>query len=233
MLSLDLRRIRFQKGDLYPKIISELNLAFNLQPLQNLTRLHVQGGSVFTDELYPNVEDLCNILSRNSLRVSDLHLPVMSNRCMEFVSQMSTLQRLKCDRTKCFNRKGILALSAENSKCVESLQDLHIGVFKQHLFQKQDVYEFFCVMKNLKSFSLMEENRALIKVGDLYREIGDKVMIYSVVKMGIVEAEFSDSEMNSFQCGLKEIKVVDRRLKPKYLLKVKMFKNVKYHLHLI
>lgn len=217
---LDLRRISFDNGDLYAKLISELNLAFNPRPLQNLTRLHIQGGSVYSDQLYPNIEDLCRALCQNGLKLSDLHLPVMSNKAMEYVAEISTLQRLKCDRTRCFNRKGLLALSAEESKCVESLQELHIGVFKQHLFQKQDVYEFFCVMKNLKSFSLMEENRALIKVGNLYREIGDKVMVYSVVKMGIVEAEFSHSQTKSFQCQLREIKVVDRRLKPKYLLKV-------------
>ena len=86
-------------------------------------------------------------------------------------------------------------------------------------------------MRRLRSFSFLDEQRVLFR---LIAPRGSKVLAYSVLRLAIIESEFESgkrSEQNvkdeekeeegislRFTSGLRELKVVDRRLKPEYLL---------------
>ncbi len=124
------------------------------------------------------------------------------------------------------------------------MERLHFGVFKHHHFNKIDCSKFLACMKALKSFSFRDEERQLIQVGNIYpSQTGDKVLAYSVLKLAIVDSERREAacpgcmreacrrqkeereargeahvEHERFKTTLAEIKVVDRSLKPEYLL---------------
>ena len=80
---------------------------------------------------------------------------------------MSSLKSLRSDRTKYFNRRGLWHLCHPESETRQNLETLHLGVFKHRHFNKVDVSKFFSGMRMIKSFSLMDEDRPKMSVGNM------------------------------------------------------------------
>ena len=98
------------------------------------------------------------------------------------------------------------------------LQVVHLGVFRHALFEKSDVSAFLASMPALRHFSLLDSDRALVRL-DGSRSPGDKVLTYSAFKLAKLECEgegrAAAPRLTTF---LTELAVVDRSLKPLYLL---------------
>ncbi len=213
-LSVDLRKIRVED---YNTVVSQVNSVLSSPSgCPNLSTLSICGGTIYSDDLVGLTERLCELLEENAAGLRSLHLPVCSNIALRSISDIAGLKVLRADRTQHFNKRGLRHLCHHRSKTRHCLESLRLGVFKHRNFNKLDAYKFFKGMRALKSFSLMEEDRSLIKVGSLHRRnVGDKVIAYSVLKLAIAGAEADDKK---FVSTLRELKVVDRQLKPKYLL---------------
>jgi hypothetical protein len=188
----------------------------------NLTRLDLSGGSAHMDkEILRSLEKLCLAVSRNAPNIREVRLQVGSNMCCNSLSYCPKLQVLVFERTRHLDRRGFRDLSHARSKTRLSLLSFHVGVFRQTDFDKTDVTEFFVSMRRLRSFSCFDEERLLFRL-DLPR--GDKVLTYSVIRLAIVDAErgaipgYNYSRRGPYRSHLRDIKVVDRQLKPKYLL---------------
>ena len=87
-------------------------------------------------------------------------------------------------------------------------------MFKHNKFEKQDVAVFFKCMNLLEDFTMLDRDRMLVKV-DGSNTPGNKVLVYSVFKKTIRDCE-DDNEL--FVSNMREMSVVDRSLKPHYLL---------------
>lgn len=235
-LNLNLKRIRM---DLHSGILRMLTRMFRtfrrphlfepqLQSYPRLTNLILSGGNSNTDQLVRIVEDLCYRLGQTTRGLTHLHLPVMSNYCAKYLSILPNLISLKSDRTKDFDVHGLRYLSSENSATRSNLQDFHLGVFKHRRFDKLDVTRFFVKMSALKSLSLLDEKRSLIQMTEDFSNCGEKIFVYSVLRLSIISAEQAGniSRMTykmpdgktTFRSKLVELSIVDRQLKPSYLL---------------
>ena len=216
-LRLDLKRLELtSEADLPKKVIREVIRAFNVEgeTCPNLTRVDICGGNVIhSDTLIEEIEDLCHILARKAANLKELRLPVFSNRAAFAVAKMKRLQSFKCDRTKHFTHRGLDSLI----NGAESLQSVHLGLFKHKLFNKLDALKFLDKRRDLKGFSLMEEDRLLVSFGG-GNSLGGKVFTYSALKLAILGLPDNTNRDTDFKCGLKSVKIVDRELKPKYLL---------------
>ena len=210
----------------------------------NLTCIYLTGGHARLDKIIiSNIERLTKGLKRNAPRVKELKLPVASNECCRCVvvasdldwtntrhlwllfvhfrhlSDCRSLAALTFERTVDFDRVGLRQLSRSYTK--KNLLSLHIGVFRHSTLDKTDVAQFFVLMKNLQSFSCFDEDRTIFRL-NIPR--GDKVLTYSVIRLALVDAERGSipghdcRRMGPFRSKLREIKVVDRQLKPRYLL---------------
>lgn len=107
------------------------------------------------------------VLSSRCPLLEEIHLPVLSNHALRSLSEMSSLKSLRSDRTKFFNRRGLWHLCHPESETHLNLESLHLGVFKHKHFNKLDVSKFFACMKKIKSFSLMDEDRPKLGVGNM------------------------------------------------------------------
>jgi len=191
------------------------------RPFPLLTSLVVCGGSVHSDDLISRVEELCGVLKDSANNLENLHLPVASNIALRSVSDIKKIRVFKADRTKAFNKRGLYHLCHPESHTKEGLHVLHLGVFKHTHFEKQDVAEFLKCMRNLVEFSLLDSERALVRL-DGSCTPGDKVLTYSVFKRAMREVEQgSSSEPGSsalLATNMRDMVVVDRSLKPHYIL---------------
>ena len=133
-----------------------------------------------------------------------------------FISFIKKIRAFKADRSKNFDKKGLYHLCHPESESRRSLQVLHIGVFKHSHFEKQDVSVFLKCMEGLVEFSLLDHDRALAGPDGSSRP-GDKVLIYSVFKIAIRDFEQNDRKVR-LVTNIKEMCVVDRSLKPHYIL---------------
>ena len=207
--------------------------------LSNVIELMITGCHTGINVYLPLFEDLCYYVKKNAPYMQKLHLPIASNDCLRSTSKMPRLCSLTVERSQHLNHKGLTYLCDRNSCSRFGLKICHIGVFKHHAFNKLDVTEFLEKMTNLSSFSLMDEHRALVNE----ELIGAKVFTYSALKLALTRSVFlknnSESKSTShhddqvqheqdnqdvevisqnFQCALKELKIVDRQLKPQYIL---------------
>lgn len=215
-LHLNFKKIRVSD---HHSVINRVLAVFHRPPRScpNLSALILKGGTPHTDDLITKIEDLCHRLPEEAVNLKELHLPVCSNYALRSISDMPNLRHLRTDRTRHFNRRGLWHLCHPEAKTRYKLESLHLGVFKHYLFEKLETSKFFMCMKNLTDFSLMDEDRALMKIGtmNMAGAAGEKVLTYSILRLAIIESARSGED---FQCGLRKIKVVDRTLKPKYLL---------------
>ena len=214
-LNLNLKRVKI---DIYHDLLNSLNSVVSKLPYRlflNLCSLVICGGTVHSDDLDTKVEELCTLLRESATKLEHLHLPVASNVALRAVSDMASLFHLQADRTKNFDRRGLYHLCHPQSSSRYKLKVLHLGVYRHKHFEKQDVAEFLHCMQGLQEFSLLDNERALVRL-DGSRSRGEKVLVYSVFKRAIRDSELSSNP--SFTSKLKHISVVDRSLKPHYLL---------------
>ena len=201
----------------YRHVITSLDSVFNKEPRRLfplLTSLVISGGSVHSDCLVNNIEDLAKTIKKSCSKLQNLHFPISSNEVFLSVSDIQNLRAFITDRTKHFNKEGLYHLCHPESESRKSLKKLHIGVFKHNKFEKQDVAVFFKCMNLLEDFTMLDRDRMLVKV-DGSNTPGNKVLVYSVFKKTIRDCE-DDNEL--FVSNMREMSVVDRSLKPHYLL---------------
>ena len=219
--------------DTYSNVINSLTEVFSKDDASRkfplLTSLVIVGGSVHADNLIKRIEELSKVIKKTCSKLENLHLPVASNNVLLSISDTKDIRSFKSDRTKSFDKRGLYHLCHPDSRSQQSLQVLHLGVFKHSHFEKQDVAVFLRCMKGLVEFSLMDSDRALVRL-DGSTSPGDKVLSYSVFKCAIRDAEESEdtehghrscatqSSEREFVTRLREMTVVDRNLKPRYLL---------------
>ena len=209
--------------DLYQNVMSSITGVMTklpCRPFPLLTSLVVCGGSVHSDDIITMVEELCQVLKDYAGNIENLHLPVASNIALRSVSDMRRIRAVRADRTKAFNKRGLYHLCHPESHTRLALKVLHLGVFKHTHFEKQDVAEFIKCMKNLVDFSLLDGDRALVRLDGSCKP-GDKVLTYSVFKRAIRDTEEGPSGHLGPQLldtSLREMTVVDRSLKPHYIL---------------
>ena len=221
--------------DTYSNVINSLIEVFSKDDASRrfplLTSLVIVGGSVHADNLIKKIEELARVIKKTCSNLDNLHLPVASNNVLLSISDTKNVRSFKSDRTKSFDRRGLYHLCHPDSQSQQFLQVLHLGVFRHSHFEKQDVAVFLRCMKGLVEFSLMDSDRALVRL-DGSTSPGDKVLSYSVFKRAIRDAE--ESGVNTEEHGhracavepgdrelvtqLREMTVVDRNLKPRYLL---------------
>ena len=213
--------------DLYTNVISSLHQVFSkdeeTRTFPLLQSLVICGGSVHSDFLVKDIENLTKTIKKTCTNLQNIHFPVSSNQVLFALSDIKNIRSFKTDRTKNFDKRGLYHLCHPDSESKKSLQVLHIGVFKHSNFEKQDVAVFLRCMINLVEFSLMDGDRTLVGL-DGSTTPGEKVLIYSVFKRAIrdCEGDIEHHEDNGRQrelvTRLREITVVDRSLKPHYLL---------------
>jgi len=219
-LVVNLKKVKVQD---YHSVVERLRLTLTklpTRPYPNLKNLILKGGTVHSDNLISDVEHLVEILKEAAKNLVTLHLPVVSNVALRSISDMDRLRRLVSDRTKGFNKRGLYHLCHPDSKTNANLEVLHLGVFKHKHFEKSDVAGFFKCMKNLRDFSLFDKDRALVRL-EGQQPPGDKVLTYSVFKLAIKETEEQGGGRigpHVFTTGLTEMRVVDKLLKPHYIL---------------
>ncbi len=187
----------------------------------NLVRLKISGGTRSLDTLlYRSIERLCRQLAKNARNLRELHLPVASNECCESISDMPKLRSLVIERTLDLDHRGLKKLRGSR-QLRRNLLSLHLGIERSYYCDKTDLEHFFVRMENLASFSLMEEDRRIFRLDDPH---DSKVLTYSIIRLAMVDVErdevpgYSYRRKGPFKTRLKEIKVVDRELKPEYLL---------------
>eukprot|EP00092_Neocalanus_flemingeri_P003022 GFUD01003231.1.p1 GENE.GFUD01003231.1~~GFUD01003231.1.p1 ORF type:complete len:621 (-),score=171.92 GFUD01003231.1:623-2485(-) len=221
-VSINLKTVNI---DLYKQVIASLTGVMTKlpsRPFPLLTSLVVCGGSVHSDDIITRIEELCEVLKDFAGNIENLHLPVASNLSLRSVSDIRRIRSLRADRTKAFNKRGLYHLCHPESHSRAGLQVLHLGVFKHTHFEKQDVAEFLKCMKNLLEFSLLDSDRALVRL-DGSCTPGDKVLTYSVFKRAMRDTEESASIRGQIgphllATNLRAMSVVDRSLKPHYIL---------------
>ena len=224
--------------------------------MPQLGELSLAGGTVNTDRLLPQIEELSVALKDFAPALKKLRLPICSNYILKNLSQHPRLSMFVGDRSKHFDRRGLFHLCQTRSYTQVNLRVLHIcvGVYssKRH-FNKLDAAKFLQAMQNLTTFSFMDETRKMIIRNGGHtteREEREKVFVYSAFRLSIVDGELQQLEppqsestivreenrsdtailklsqtncntehvVGSFQTDLLEMKIVDRQLKPKYLL---------------
>ena len=213
--------------DTYPSVIDSLSEVFSKDKTSRrfplLTSLVICGGSVHADNLIKRIEELVRIIKKTCTSLDNLHLPVTSNNVLLSVSDIKNVRSFKSDRTKSFDKRGLYHLCHPDSQSQKTLQVLHLGVFKHSNFEKQDVAVFLRCMKGLVEFSLLDSDRALVRL-DGSTSPGDKVLTYSVFKRAIRDAEESEgcedvehghrssgeSQGRELETRLREMTVVDR-----------------------
>jgi len=248
---VDLRKIRLQDYiDVGRQLFrSSVALTGDHSAPFNLVKLEIVGGSAFADDaLLKNLTSMCEELAENAPQLAHLHLPVASNDTLEQVANIKRLRSFRADRTKRFGRSGFKALCHPRSATAHNLETLHLGVFKNRETDKVAVTRFFMAMKNLKDFSLYDENRNMVGNGSDYdSNHGAKVFTYSVFKLAIINGELcvfdqhkdnkgkgkaggrggkaknskgqTEPKRKPYVSSLTALKVVDRRLKPSYLVR--------------
>ena len=237
LFSEDVSRVNFNLKtimiDTYSSVINSLTEVFSKDDASRkfplLTSLEIRGGSVNSDHLVKRIEELAMVIKKTCTNLKSVHFPVCSNNVLLSISDTNHIQSFKSDRTKSFDRKGLFHLCHPDSLSHQSLQVLHLGVFKHSHFEEHDVVAFLRCMKGLVELNLMDSDRALVRLdGSSGRR--DKVLSYSVFKRAIRDAEESEdrehghrtcatqSTEREFVTRLREMTVVDRNLKPRYLL---------------
>lgn len=227
-VNINLKTIR---TDTYANVINSLIIVFSKDETSRrfplLTSLVISGGSVFADHQIEKIEGLAKVIKKTCSNLDNLHLPVASNNVLLSISDTKNVRSFKSDRTKSFDRRGLYHLCHPDSQSQQSLQVLHLGVFRHSYFETQDVSLFLRCMKSLVDFSLMDSDRALVSLNS---NRGDKVFSYSVFKRAIWDAEeglilehghHACAEENGDRelvTSLREMAVVDRNLEPRYLL---------------
>jgi hypothetical protein len=173
------------------------------------------------------IEELTYQLKEKAENLQVLHLPVVSNIVLIHVSAMKNLRVFKSDRSKKLSGRGVLRLAGRDSISKYKLEVLHIGVFKHPAFWKEDVCGLVRFMENLKEFSFMDSDRMTMRSPWQHTQgRGDKVLAYSVFKLAIRKHETKEFPRwpggrigpELLATDLREIMVVDRVLKPHYLL---------------
>jgi len=219
-LSLDFKKIKIES---YKEVMLSLYDTMTKEPRRpfpNLRRLVLCGGTVHSDDLLPRVEELCDLLRLSARNLDHLHLPVASNLVFRSCSEMESLSHLHVDRTRKFQKRGLFHMCHPDSRSRQGLRVLHIGVYRHKHFEKQDVSNFLNCMRNLEEISFLDRERAKVRL-DGSRSPGDKVLTYSVFKFSKKDKEpkeWVNSPHMRFVTNLKSLLVVDRSLKPRYLL---------------
>lgn len=205
-LRINLKRVR---PDLYHSVMDSFLWVVTkapVRPFPNLSSLALGGGTVHSDDLVTKVEQLVGVLAVAATRLEHLHLPVASNLVMQLASTMAALRAFRCDRTRGFNRLGLRHLSDSGAHTRAHLEVLVVGVFRHATFEKQDVACFVARMEALKEFSLLDQERALVRLTGTGSP-GDKVLVYSALKRAILDSE--QEEAVAGKRRREEVAVVD------------------------
>ena len=236
-LRMNLKRV---KVELYPEVVDTLAWVMTkapIRPFPNLVSLALGGGTVHSDDLLPKVEEFCLLLKRSTTKLEHLHLPIASNIVANAISGFPHLRAFRADRTRKFNNRGLLHLCEPGSASRKGLEVLYLGVYRHAHFEKQHVASFLSQMEKLKELSLLDSERSLVRLTG-NQSPGDKVLVYSAFKRAILDTEHQnvrkkakgedgeviiiDPEESAsvlpLSTDLRAISVVDRCLKPHYLL---------------
>ena len=227
-LNINLKKVSI---DNYRNVFNSLEMLFKKQPPRQfglLTSFVICGGSVHFDFLVNQIEKLALTLKQTCTNLENLHLPLATNKVFLSVSDIQKIRAFKTDRTKNFDKKGLYSLCHPDAVSKQTLQVLHIGVFRHKNFEKQDVAQFVRCMTSLMEFSMLDNERALVRL-DGSSSPGDKVLMYSVFKRAIRDTEdetehdvsvvhVHDNVSRTMMTNLTEMAVVDRNLKPHYIL---------------
>ena len=200
----------------YPQVLKSFTEEFIRKKSFLLSSLVLCGGSVHTDSLMRDMERLTMCMKTTCPHLENLHLPVTSNLVLHNLSQ-TRIKAFKSDRTRGFNRTGLYHLCSPGSRSHRHLQVLHLGVFKHSRFEKQDVAQFVQQMNSLREFSLLDKDRALVRL-EASNTPGDKVLTYSVFKLAIRHSGGGRAGRGRLVTSWTEMAVVDRSLKPFYIL---------------
>lgn len=219
-LQINLKKTRVNDYQMIVRRLSTTLTKYPVRAYPNLTILKISGGTAFCDDLVSDIEDLCDHLKSSALNLTHLHLPVVSNIAVKSAANMQNLKELKSDRTKSFNNRGLQYLFHKDSQTHRNLEILHLGVFRHKHFEKEDVAEFLKNMPRLRDFSLLDSDRGIVLL-DGSMSFGEKILTYSAFKIAIKETEESSRfhpPDGVFITDLAEMRIVDRQLKPHYIL---------------
>ena len=223
-LHINLRKANDLSGILESLLKTMQKLPKRGYPL--LKSLVLDGATKFSESCIVQIEELVDLLSKVAVNLENLHIPVASNIVLRAVSRMPNLRAFRCDRSRKLNRNGILGLCARNSLSKYKLEVCHIGIYRHNTFEKTDVANFVRFMDVLKEYSFLDQERSLCGSPWTQRYMGEKVLSYSVFKLAIKKHEMKDDRPwpggrigpELLATNLREISVVDRSLKPVYLL---------------
>ena len=143
-----------EKLNLNLRKISTNNLEDSLRALTRIVRMSsfcrlreisLIGGSLHVDEYLHFMEDLCSSLEQKAPRLTKLHLPIGSNKCLQSIGLMPQLQSLIIERSRQLTCEGLIYLCDDNSSTKFYLKNLHIGKFWfiliQSFFLNQNAYK--------------------------------------------------------------------------------------------
>jgi len=226
-LNINLRRVNPSQ---YPAVFKSLYRVLTKLPRRDfplLNSLVIQGGGKPVQECITQIEEIVDVLRESAPNLENLVLPIASNIVLSSVSGMSNLRAFCCERSVKLNKRGLLSICARDAKSRKKLEVCHIGIFRHKNFEKNAVSPFVRFMENLKEFSFVDHQRCLGH-GPWSNtvESGDKVLTYSVFKTAIRNHEKKDWRPwpggrigpELLATDLREMTVVDRSLKPHYIL---------------
>jgi len=226
-VKISLRKVNRQ---LYKDTIDSFLFPLTKLPRRSFRLLNsflIQSGQKNIEECIPKIEEMVGVMLEYAPNLEVLHLPIANNMIVTSVSAMKSLRVFKCDRSKYLNSRGISHLCSRESYTKYKLEVLHLGIFKHKGFMKEDMGKLLRFMENLKEFSFYDGDR-LISRSPWHESNGrgDKVLSYSVFKLAIKQHEMKDRQPwpggrigpDLLATNLRELTVVDRILKPHYIL---------------
>jgi len=179
----------------------------------------ISGGGRNLDKNITEIEELSETLRERAPNLFQLHLPLASNIVLNAVSRMGSLRVFVCERSTKLDKRGLQHLCASMSATKYKLEVLHLGVFRHKNFSKESITFFLKSMEALRDFSFRDRERFILH-SPLASAGRDKVLSYSVFKMAIKEHDqfHGNRSDHPFVTNLREMCIVDRSLKPHYLL---------------
>ncbi|XP_023325517.1 uncharacterized protein LOC111699155 [Eurytemora carolleeae] len=202
----------------------------------------IRGMTHRSDYYITQLEEIVSELQQSASNLENLYLLTASNIVLGSVAQMKNLRAFRCDHSVNLSRRGIGLLCRKDAASRTTLEVLHIGIYKHSRFVKEDASILLRSLENLKEFSFLDERRCLLRVPWGEGGVGEKVFAYSTFKTAIKqhekkmeeekrklrmrkekvdgdqEEDKGTSSSSLLATSLREITVVDRSLKPHYLL---------------
>ena len=232
--------------NLHLRVLLSIMAMLTKLPQRNFPLLRsfvIRGMTHRSDYYITQIEEIVSELQQAASNLENLLLPTASNIVLGSVAQIKNLRAFHCDHSVNLSRRSISQLCRKDAASRTTLEVLHIGIYKHSRFDKEDASLLLRSLENLKEFSFLDERRCLLRVPWGEGGVGEKVFAYSTFKTAIkqhekkMEEEKRKLKMNKeriegeqeeenertsssplLATSLREITVVDRSLKPHYLL---------------